>query len=244
MNDTVASLAGEIVAVPELGRAERAAMLELMSRYFTRLDPRQFHRDLDVKPWAILLRTPDGAVAGFSTLDIMEVRVDGRLVRAVYSGDTITDRGHWGTSALPRAFIRFVAKHTGVDRDGAEWFWFYVCKGFRTYRFLPVFYRSFFPHPRSATPPFEQTVLNRLAAVRFGATYDPASGVVRVPEDYTLRRGIGDVTPQRERDPFIHFFAERNPGWPRGEELVCIAALTRSNLNARAKRWLNEESRS
>jgi hypothetical protein len=244
MSTMIASLTGEIVAVPKLDDDARTAMLELMTRYFAQLDPVQFHRDLNAKPWAILLRAPDGALAGFSTLDIMEARVDGRLIRAIYSGDTITDRSYWSTSALPHAFLLFVAKHTGVDRDEAEWFWFYVCKGFRTYRFLPVFYRSFFPHPNFVTPPFEQAVLNHLAAARFGAAYDPSQGVVRVPEDYSLKCGIGDVTPQRERDPFIRFFAEHNPGWPRGEELVCIASLTRSNLNARPQRWLDEESQS
>ncbi len=234
-------LEGCVVRSADLSAGQRARMGALMSASFSGLDPRVFARDLTEKPWTILLRNPDGEIMGFSTLDIMTTQVAGHSVKAVYSGDTIIDLRHRATSALPRAFLSFVAHHTGVGRDGARWFWFYVCKGFRTYRFLPVFYRNFYPFPETPTPAFEQQVMDQLAAMRFGAAYDAAAGVVRVAGDYILREGVGDVTAGRSRDPFIRFFARRNPGWPRGEELVCLVALDRPNLRAKAQLWLDRE---
>lgn len=235
-------LAGEIMRTGKLSAGERTRMHFLMTEYFTRIDAGRFNRDLAEKPWTILLRDPSGEIMGFSTLDIMETHVDGRLARAVYSGDTIIDQRCRATTALPRTFLRFVALHTKAGLDGADWFWFYVCKGFRTYRFLPVFYRGFHPHPEQATPAFERKVIDHLAQSRFGEAYDPAAGVVRVPDDYALREGVKDVPNGRSRDPFIRFFVHRNPGWTKGEELVCLASLARPNLRSRPLQWLDGEA--
>jgi len=234
-------LDGEIVRTEELSANDRSRMRSLMACYFTSFDTVAFERDLAEKPWTILLRDTAGDIMGFSTLDIMTAHVAGREVKAVYSGDTIIDLRHRATTALPRAFLRFLARHTGVGRDEAEWFWFYVCKGFRTYRFLPVFYHNFYPQPDLATPAFEQQVMDHLAGWRFGDAYDPLTGVVRVPGDYVLRVGVGDVTDERSRDPFIRFFAHRNPGWVKGEELVCLVSLDSSNLRSKPQQWLDKE---
>jgi len=241
MNGQATTLEGEIVRTEQLPADERSRMRALMEAYFDHVDAARFQRDLAQKPWTILLRDPSGEIQGFSTLDIMATRVAGRAVHAVYSGDTIIDVRHRATSALPRAFLRFLARHTGLGRDGAEWFWFYVCKGFRTYRFLPVFCHTFYPHPELATPAFEQRIMERMARRRFGDAYDRLAGVARVPNDYILRAGVGDIGEERSRDPFIRFFAERNPGWVRGEELVCLASLQRANLRARLLQWLDKE---
>jgi hypothetical protein len=241
MSENPTTLEGVIVTTAALSPADHAAMRALMDRHFRDLDPGQFARDLAEKPWTILLRDAAGDLAGFSTLDVMTATITGREVRAVYSGDTIIDSRHRMTAALPRAFLRFLARHTGVGRDAAAWYWFYVCKGYRTYRFLPVFYHTFHPHPAAATPDFEQRVMDHLARARFGAAYDPATGIVRVPGDYALREGIGDLSPERLADPYIRYFAGRNPGWAGGDELVCLAALNRGNLLAKPLQWLDQE---
>lgn len=241
MMTTGGGLSGEIARVVSLDHTTRREMWDLMARYFRDADRSAFERDLAGKRWAILLRDGEGNMRGFSTLDLMDADLCGRPVRAVYSGDTIADRPYWGTSALPRAFLRFVARHTGVDRDGAAWYWFYVCKGYRTYRFLPVFYHQFYPRPGKTTPCVDQAVMDMLAVRRFGGAYDRTTGVVRVLGDYALRSGVGDVTAERLRDPFVDFFQRRNPGWPQGDELVCLAPLGRDNLRVRPRKWLAEE---
>ena len=241
MSDLSNTIEGVIVNTAELSPVERVSMRSLMGRHFKNLDPRQFERDLAAKPWTILLRDGGGDLAGFSTLDTMSATHAGRSVRAVYSGDTIIDSRCRMTTALPRAFLRFLARHTGVGRDATDWYWFYVCKGYRTYRFLPVFYHTFYPHPAAATPEFEQRVMDQLAQARFGDAYDSTAGIVRVPGDYALREGVGDLPAERLADPFIRYFAERNPGWTSGDELVCLASLNRGNLLAKPLRWLDAE---
>ena len=48
--------------------------------------------------------------------------------------------------------------------------------------------------------------------------------------------GVADLTPQRLHDPYVRFFAERNPGHSDGNELCCLAPLTRANFTAAAYR--------
>ncbi len=242
MNSPDPKLATEIVATGTISAGDRECMFVLMARHFSGLQSAGFERDLAEKPWTILLRDAAGGIQGFSTLDLMESRVGGRLVRAVYSGDTVIDSQYRATTALPRAFLRFIARHTGAGRDGADWYWFYVCKGFRTYRFLPVFYRQFFPHPAADTPAREKEVMDGFARHRFGDAYDPSTGVVALPGDYALRKGVGDITQGRLLNAFVRHFAHLNPGWLKGDELVCLASLDRHNFQARPRRWLDEET--
>jgi hypothetical protein len=51
-----------------------------------------------------------------------------------------------------------------------------------------------------------------------------------------LRSGVAEITEQRLRDPHVRFFAERNPGHASGDELCCIAPLTRENFTPAAYR--------
>jgi hypothetical protein len=51
-----------------------------------------------------------------------------------------------------------------------------------------------------------------------------------------LRSGISDVTPQRLCDPHVRCFARRNPRWSLGDELCCLAPLTRENFTRAAWR--------
>lgn len=240
MTRTESDLTGEIVRSNDIPSPDLTTMRALMAETFRSFDPARFEQDLAEKPWTILLRDAAGTIAGFSTLDLMTLRMDERAIRAVYSGDTIISTRHRATTALPRAFLRFLARHTTVAAEPSNWYWFYVCKGFRTYRFLPVFYHVFHPHPQHPTPDFERNIMDALARIRFGPDYDAASGIVRVTGDYALA-DAAELTPERMTDPFIHLFATRNPGWTRGEELVCLAPLAPENMLDRPRRWLARE---
>jgi hypothetical protein len=53
---------------------------------------------------------------------------------------------------------------------------------------------------------------------------------------YRLRSGVADLSPERLRDRHVRFFAERNPGHSGGDELCCLAPLTRANFTRAAYR--------
>jgi hypothetical protein len=114
--------------------------------------------------------------------------------------------------------------------------WLLITSGFRTYRFLPVFWRWFVPRHDGAA---DCGLRDRLAAARFGAGFDPATGIVRLAAPQRLRAGFREVPSGRERDPHTAFFLEANPGWAAGDELACLCELADDNLTPAGRRMVD-----
>jgi hypothetical protein len=211
-------------------------MYHLLTRYFTGVSRRQFDADLAEKEWVILLRDAGGGeVRGFSTLMRLRLAFDGRAVVAFFSGDTIIEHAFWGETELPRLWGRHVF---GLAAAEAEAYWFLICSGYKTYRFLPVFFREFDPTWRRPTPPAARRLLEALARAKFGPAYDAERGVVRPAAATALRPGVAEITPRRLRDPDVAFFATANPGHARGDELACLVRLDGDNLTRAGRRML------
>jgi hypothetical protein len=225
------------VATAELGARDRDAMRRMLERYFDGVHRAQFEADLAEKEWAILLQDAAGDLRGFSTLMRLRQVVDGRPVLAFFSGDTIIERDFWGNDELPRQWGRLVFPLAAAEPD-AEAYWFLICSGYKTYRFLPVFYREFYPTGARATPPAMRRILDALAIAKFGAAYDATRGVVRLPGATPLRHGVAEITPRRLRDPHVAFFVAANPGHARGDELACLVRVTPDNVTRAGRRML------
>lgn len=216
-------------------------MFHLLERYFSGTDRARFELDLFEKEAAILLRSAEGRIEGFSTFMRMTARLDGQEVVAFFSGDTIVDRDHWGDSALSRTWGQAVfaeALRVAAARPGVRAYWFLICSGYKTWRFLPVFFREFYPNPDGPTPPDVQRLLDTLAGSKFGDQYVPGAGIVRLRHATPLRRGIADVTDGRLRDRHVAFFARANPGHAEGDELACVAELSVPNLTRAGRRMV------
>src|SRR5205823_3256853 len=114
--------------------------------------------------------------------------------------------------------------------------WLLITSGFRTYRFLPLFWREFYPRFDRATPPAEQRLLNHLATQRFGSHFDPSTGIVRLQSPQRLLDDLAGIPPARTDDPHVAFFASRNSGHAQGDELLCVTELTPQNLTPAGRR--------
>ena len=184
----------------------------------------------------ILVHEPLGRLCGFSTQTLLECEVAGEPLRALFSGDTIIDRQHWGDPALSHAWGQF-APHVHRSSAGCAFYWLLLSQGFRTYRFLPLFFHEFYPRHDVPSPDGVRSIVASLAEPRYGAAFDSTAGVVRShDQQYRLREGVGDTTADRLRDPHVRFFTERNPGHHRGDDLCCLAPLTRENFTRAAYR--------
>ena len=235
------SLGARLVPLAEISESDRAAMLHLMDRHYANLAPKLFERDLAQKQWVIqVVDRASGSLCGFSTQMVFSVHVAGRQVTALFSGDTIIAPEYWGDTSFLSAAGE-LADHVIEKHAGQELYWFLISAGYRTYRFLPVFFREFYPRCDSPTPHSAQTVLDALAQARFGTRY--TGGVIRADaSQYYLRPGVADLTADRLNDPHVKFFAERNPGHLAGDELCCIAQLKRDNFTAAALRMLRSSA--
>lgn len=235
-------LVGGAIPTSMLTDADRRRMYALLGTYFEGTDPAGFETDLGEKQSVILLRDGrSGLIQGFSTLMRLDCRVDGQDVAAFFSGDTIVDREYWGESVLARVWGQAVfeaADRLQVERPGLQVYWFLICSGYKTWRFLPVFFREFYPSAAAPTPSRMKRILDTLASGKFGDQYLPELGIVRLRRATPLRRGVAEITDERLRDPHVAFFARMNPGHDRGDELACLAELSRSNLTRAAARLM------
>src|SRR5687767_6154388 len=145
--DTAAALAvpttARLVARAELSNHDISGMHALLSTFFAGVTPAQFRLDLAEKNWAILIER-GGELVGFTTLLAYESALEDSPISVIYSGDTIVAPSAWNTPTLPRAWIESVAQLRRHIPRG-PYFWLLITSGFRTYRFLPLFWRAFYP---------------------------------------------------------------------------------------------------
>lgn len=226
------------LAIPraDVSEADIRSMFRVFSENFAGAALDNFQRDLKNKNWVILLR--DGQtreLEGFSTLALYETEINNQRLSVVYSGDTIIRREYWGTPELPRSWI-----HTVLEKSRnmpQPLYWLLISSGYKTYRFLTVFYKEFYPRYDKATPPEMQALLEQLALQRFGSDYLCEEGVVRFKDGATpLRDGLAEVTDERLHDPHVAFYISKNPGYVRGDELVCITRIHPDNFTAAGRR--------
>ena len=239
-NTNSVRLSSEIIDCERLTVANRAAMLELMQRHYDNVQPDRFFADLENKQWVILVREPQRrALCGFSTLAIVELDHDGRRLIALFSGDTVVDRRYWGDPALGQAWGRFILQWIERQPDLVA-DWFLISQGFRTYRYLSLFFREFYPRFDCLTPPAVADRLARFSTHLFGERFDAARGIILAdPESYQLRNDLADVGGRARFDPHVDYFLRMNPGHLNGDELCCLAPLARENFTPAAWRVIN-----
>jgi hypothetical protein len=213
-----------------LSDAEIERMYALQNRYFTRVCRERFRRDLSEKDWVILQEHPQCGLAGFSTASCFRVQVGEGDVHVLFSGDTVIDRDAWQSSTLAGAFGHLALRIE--EQSSSPLYWLLISKGYRTYRFLPVFFNEFYPVHDRPTPARYMRLLDRVCTVRFGDAWQPHAGVLDFGEEHErLRRSMCTIPSHRASDLHVRHFLARNPDFMHGIELACIAPVRRANFN-------------
>ncbi len=235
---TATHLTSSARPVGSLTPREKQAMHGLMVEHYEAVSREQFDKDLSAKDEVLMLHDADGEMRGFTTL---AWNPTGRMDEGdiLFSGDTIIDRGCWGTQELVRAFCRRAGEWKAVS--GRPLFWFLISKGHRTFLYLPLFARRFHPHPEVVEGEW-QDLAGRVAASMFGDCWKPAEGVIRFSASQGHLRG--ELLAEREKNPWVRFFLQRNPGHANGEELVCLTEMDETNLRRGALAAFREGVRS
>ena len=226
---------GNIRKCTDIDDQTLTAMHALFCEQFDGVSFDVFRDDLVAKAWVLLLRDDDGMLCGFSSMDLYEIDVEGRSVSVVYSGDTVVKSDTWSDSALSYYWMGAIDYLRRLHRK-ERLYWFLIVSGYRTYRFLPVYSKTFYPRYDCATPPDVQAIMDTVATARFGKNYDAGTGIVRLDHPAVLKGGFCGIPENRMQDPHIAFFAERNPGHGAGDELVCFAILAEDELTRLGRR--------
>ena len=229
-------LAGCLVPTGELTGNQRDEMFRLMDRHYVNVLREIFDKDLDEKDQVILMTDPvSQQILGFSTQLLVDLVIDSRPVRVLFSGDTIVDPRYWTRNPLATIWGRWVLEL--IDDAAMPLYWFLISKGYKTYRFLPLFFNEFFPVFDRATPSWASHLIQEFGNWKYPNQFDPEFGLLRArPESCRLRPGVADLHPSRLHDDHVRFFAQANPDHARGDELCCVAALTRENFTNAAYR--------
>lgn len=221
---TKTGLVSEVVIVSALSEAEATEMFGLMARHYDAVTEDVFRADLRRKDEVVVLRDCSGRLCGFTTIawNPCGEHPEGDVI---FSGDTVIAREHWGTQELVKGFCRRAGEWMG--RSGKPLYWFLISKGHRTYRYLPLFAKRFHPHPERQELALE-ALAGQVAGFLFGDAWKVGEGVIRFPRSAGhLRKEIAGAP---ERNVWVDFFMERNPGHADGAELVCMAEMSLGNL--------------
>lgn len=215
-------------------------MYAIFSRHYDCVSLDRFVADLTEKDCVIVLRNGNAELCGFSTQKVLRIQVGTTSVRAVFSGDTIVDRAHWGEQELGRCWCRYVSSLYSEEPD-VPLYWFLISKGYRTYLYLPLFFENFYPNFEMPTPDFEQRVLDTLARTKFPNYYRPENGIIEFPQSQgQLKPQLAEIPVRRLQHPHVQYFLQRNPRFAEGSELVCLAEISPSNMKLFAGRILQQ----
>lgn len=229
-------LVSETVPLAQLGEEEITRLFALFSAHYDGADPTQFRVDLAEKQWVLLFRAEE-QIIGFSTQRVLATQFEGRPVRALFSGDTVIDRRHWGSQVLMKSWCRFSGRVIAQEPE-IPLYWFLLSKGHRTYLYLPLFFRDWFPRRGGAGDPSLEPLLIHLARARYADAYDELTHCIRPVTPHDRLKADLDNTEERHHNLDVAYFRERNPGYTEGVELACIARIAPENLRGTARREL------
>jgi hypothetical protein len=225
-------LTATVVHIQELSGEQRRRMLSLMQIYYRNVYPDQFEKDLRRKDRVVLLWNGQD-LRGFSTLVFFEQQVAGCTVKVAFSGDTIIDAPDRNSLALPKAWCSVMAEEMHSDPDMAH-YWLLTSKGYKTYRYLPVFFLDFFPRPGRSLSRTEEEILRKSLRHLNIQNVDERYWMIRSSNgSQQLRPGVADISEIRRRKPEIAYFEEVNPGHKLGDELICLARFAEDNMEPR-----------
>tara|TARA_B100000949_G_C14228515_1_gene427845 strand:- start:509 stop:1270 length:762 start_codon:yes stop_codon:yes gene_type:complete len=224
-------LLGSVERVAECNNTTRQRLYEIFVKYYSSTDLMTFEKDLNEKQWVLLMKDKNGTVQGFTSMMLYDFIFQGKRVRAVFSGNTIIEKDFWGSGVLSKTWCHFMA-YLKVSEPNVPLYWYLISSGYRTYLFLPLFYKEFYPRYDKATPSFEAQLIDTLGQMKFPSEY--SDGLVRpiVPRE-CLQQSIAQPEERRMKNPHVAFFLKKNPRYLLGDELVCLTEFSFENtMNA------------
>lgn len=218
--------------IADLTSMERAAMFGLLSLEFLGTRRENFIHDLEEKEVVALLRREsyDGEIVGFSTLMLLDLPIEGRKVKAVFSGDTTVLPEFRSSSGIGVEVGRYFMKALETFPEH-EIYYILISKGWRTYKVLPFFFKSFAPKYDTPTSIRDKAVMDAFGSVKYPKDYDPDRGLIAFSkETQRLVPGSIDAVPPHNPDSHTAFFLKKNATYLSGTELVCVGAVQAGNF--------------
>lgn len=236
----MADLDCTIEAVDALDDGMIDDMFALYRRYYDGTSEQLFRGDLAHKQRVIVLRDRHHRLQGFSTVAVTAHLLDAKPVRSIFTGDTVVDQRYWGQQVLIGAFLR-LSGSVKADAPEVPLYWFFVVMSQRTYRYLRALFKVFFPAHDRDTPPRVKALMDLFAGERYGDAYDAERGMISFATSQGhMNPALAGIPEKVRHRPDVLYFLARNPGYLKGDELVCLAEFATDNMRPLANRLFRE----
>ena len=202
-------------------------MHSVFVKYYHNAEYKTFVKDLNKKIGAILIkRVDDSSIVGFSTIGLIEKKIDGKKCLGLFSGDTVIEKEYWGLPHLQTAFLRFLLK-TRIKNPTVNFYWFLITKGYKTYLLMANNWLHYYPRYDRKDDEKRKSIVKTFSDHFFEGFYDEKTGLLKFGDGYQrLKEDVAEITDEMKiKYPKIAFFEQVNPTWREGTELPCIGDL-------------------
>lgn len=216
--------------IEECTHCDRMKFFELMQIEFEGVNFKNFIRDFEEKQYVMVLTTESGEIVGFSTLMEMEIELDEKIIKIIFSGDTtvlLEYRNSFGFGfELSKFFIRTINLNPSQDI-----YYALISKGWRTYKVLPFYFKKFFPCCERILSSYEKSLLDAFGFKKYPGNYAKESGLICFTEETErLKPDSPDAYLPERVNKHVDFFFLKNPTYLDGTELVCMAKVCHQNF--------------
>ncbi len=206
-------------------------MYDIYASYYENTSLDIFLDDLSKKSGVILVsRKADDKIVGFSTQTFFDIKVDGKRVRGIFSGDTIIEQAYWGNNALANTFYhRLIIER--IKRPFTPFYWFLISKGYKTYLLLTNNFYNYYPNVNGKDEKYRR-ITEQYCEQLFPEYFDKDKMLLDFGQSYVRLKGdVAQITPElKATSKHIAFFEKVNPSWRRGTEVPCIGACDYESL--------------
>lgn len=219
-------------SVDECSMEERLCFFQLMQIDFNGVTFDNFIRDFSEKQFVMILKNDSGEIVGFSTLMELEIFLEEKVIKIIFSGDTAVlheFRDSFGFGfELSKFFIRAINLYPSY-----EIYYALISKGWRTYRVLPFYFKEFFPCYSRSISSYERSLINAFGYKKYPNNYVEETGLLKFSgETERLKPESMDASLPSRKNPHIDFFFKNNPGYLDGTELVSLARVSLDNFTS------------
>ena len=225
------------VFVAETEYMDKVTVNELYTFLIKMLDTevsiQQFHLILRSYKYAVMCRDrTDGSLRGFMVLDIDNTKeINGRKYALMQ-----TDLWFFQNDYSGGPFLYYVTAYYLLKQMILHPFTpLYIVVRALTYKSYIAFCHNLtkgYPRYDLEMPQYAKDLINKFVEGFNGPSdiFDRETSVYKRERSKIKQGAVAELTEKDLQDPHIKFFAERNPGWTKGHQLICLGELSWKDL--------------
>lgn len=232
-------LTGRLLSLAQISLSQKKEMFSLFQKHYENVTWELYLSDLQKKDYVILLEHYS-QICGFSTQQVFRFTLEDQPLRILFSGDTIIAPEYWGEQELVRSWCTF-AGQVLAQQPEIPLYWYLLTKGYRTYLYLPLFFRTFYPCHREEIPLSLKKIRDFVSLKLYPNAYNAEKGLLEFEHSQgNLTGELASVPETKQKNAHVQFFLQANPHFAQGTELICLAEISIKNMRSFAATYVEK----